>query len=366
MRTMNTPIKLVIAVVLLVTPIVPFEHGAVAQQPPLPVVVYYSGFRGLYRFLVDAEAVELVHPAEENGYLLSHNGQHVAFGANGQVFLSQLATWDPQSILPDTLNALNYSWTLDDTRIIIKTGTQVMSPGATSNDWETYAYDLRTNQLESWPWGNCKKIGRHRETRHIALICWADEWMTSPEVPVIALEWGGEYQGFNESEYEILVESLEMYPYSFEWNLVDDQEQFVFVREVAPAQYAIYRARDGNPDERIIATNDLRANIAISPDGDLIAYMIDCTYRGPRSCLQIVEMNTGEVVWHSRDTFWVEWALDIEWFPDGSRIALSAHNYNPPDLGASIWIFNVATGYSERYSEEVIGDGGIGSIVVVE
>ena len=351
------------AIGLLVLLITPLQ----AQQLDSSIAIYFRSHNGLKRFLVDEATTELVHSQNETGYLLSHNGQNVAFMSDGQISVTELALWNPENILPDTLNALTFRWTLDDTRIIVKTGTQITDSGETSEDWETYAYDIRTNQLESWPWGECRQIGRHTETHRIAVICQTDDWMSSPEVPVIALEWGGSYRDFDEDEYEILIENLLVDSPSFEWSFVEDQEQFVYVRRLATSQYTIYRIHGGQPAERIIDVSDPQAYIAVSPDGNLIAYTVDCTYRRPRSCLQIVELDTSQIIWSGRDTFWVESPRDIEWFPDSNRIALSAYSYNLPNPSqSSIWIFDVATGISEEYSRETIGDVTIGSIAVVE
>jgi hypothetical protein len=335
-----------------------FEEGAV-RQDSFESIVYYSDRIGLRRFNITRNTLETLHRSNTS-HLFSHDGAKGAYIGEDEkgLYISELAHWNPEQVAPDDLNILGFSWTPDDTRIIIQTGTFV--GGNNTDDWVMYAYNFTSNQLEIWPWGDCRKLGRHTETHQFALICWADEWMTASD-EVIALKWGGDYQAFNPDDYEFLIDPWAVFmPMESRFDAVD---HLTFIHRERPAVYSISQVEAGGDIVPIVSVDGPQDLFSVSPSGDLIAYIVACD-GSPRKgyCLRVAEAQTGTIIWTDGETFTVEDPRDIAWFDDGKRLVVSGNRSNLSN--PSIWLFDVETGNVEEFDDIIPEDTNIGSIVV--
>ncbi len=234
-------------------------------------------------------------------------------------------------------------------------------------DVETFAFNLNSQTLENWAWGNCNQIARNIEDQRIALICQPDPWVVNPEPGIIALFWGGEYEAFMAENYEILIENTQLFPH-FDWFHTEDSEQLVFLgpdpkRNLQDDPLGliqdIFLVRPGLSPEIVVSHEQypIRGPLRVSPDAHFVAYVVDCTHNQPQSCLQVTDIETGEVSFNDQTKLLTSFILDLAWYEDNENIALLAQD---PLLQYSILVGSIL----ENDFTEYFRGNTSGSIVV--
>jgi hypothetical protein len=331
--------------------------------------IYYQAGDNLYRITNANNSLEVVASSIPTTLVFSHNGQYVVYRTYGEeagVWLSEVEHWNPQLIVADLPHeAFSLRWTPDDTRIILKVfdiPAQIENPRN-----EALAYNLETLELETWLWRDCNQFARRLDTGRFALICESYTIFANLEPTSIALEWGGDYQSFAAEAYEILVADLDqIYPTSFSWVSTNTGEHLVYVnlnpnyQRDNPTQpfFEIYSAWEDNSIISLGSSGDtaIMGLISVSPDRSKVAYSVFCV--PSNECLQIADLNTGNILWSFVDTVSFQSILDIVWFPDDSRIALSGGSM---DKGYFIDVFNIDDG---SIIELDVDDSIVGTIVI--
>jgi hypothetical protein len=74
----------------------------------------------------------------------------------------------------------------DDGRILIV-------PDDTSQP--TVAYNLQTQTVDSWEWGECHEVVQEIETHKFAVLCTNE----NSDLQSVVVYWGGEYSPFSEA-----------------------------------------------------------------------------------------------------------------------------------------------------------------------
>jgi hypothetical protein len=197
-------------------------------------------------------------------------------------------------------------------------------------------------------------------SKDFVLICEAYENMpTEPQIDSIALEWGGEYSLYDPKQYASLLDGLlDFFPRPFDWGVTERRQNMVYMTE--------------NPDYRIESDDhsfweiislwnegdgleidgpkepDIELWFAVSNDRSMVAYTVFCGNPSD-SCLQITDLNTGEIIWSYEDTIRIARPFDIAWYPDNQKVALLGAN---SDGHHTIQIFDIETGDNALFDVE--------------
>ena len=337
--------------------------------------VYYHQKDTLYRILDGQKQPEVVvRNLPFPSY--SHNHQWAAYVDKNGVWMSELSQWEPQIIIRDA-RGLKWRgfWTSDDTRFIIKFADSVSYTGKAENA-DTVAYNMITHEVEDWPWGECTRVARKITSGRIALVCFADVWEQHANPAAIALFWGGEYVPYEKEPFQTLVDNFYSWqsPLPYDWGQTSDGDHLVYVADNPDFSWDnnepprdIFQIKGIAQPTRINSSENtmFKQILAVSLDRTMVAYEISCDYYGPRDCLIVVNLDTGEIVRNFRNSFFVHFAYDLAWYPDNQRIAFLGDYGSHTDIksGMHIWVADIQTGKAGDYP---IGDylGGVCCMIV--
>lgn len=318
-------------------------------------IYYIASDEGLYRIvnlgsltdLGQREPQAIEFRAEE--YRLSHNGQQIAFWDKTGLWLSNLDNWNPQLVVTDKRQLdFRFFWMPDDTRIFFEISS-LSVPYSRPIEYEALVYNLLSREVESWPWGDCNKIARQNQTAQLVMVCstlpWT--WQDNPTPTSIALQWGGEYEAFVDSDYEILVENVSSIP-DISWTNQGELLAFIGGRTSSIYSNNLYISRNENVELQTVQ-RDVSAvtRFDLSPNGRLIAYLVSCVQDGSQNCLQVEELTTGNIVWSSENTLGLRIASDLQWYPDNTHIVILGRNPNYAPM--SLWIVDLEQQTAQEY-----------------
>jgi WD40 repeat protein len=316
------------------------------------VVIYFAGADGLFRTTGFDQPADRMHYSQNAAYRFSNDGQRVAFGDEAGLWVSDLNTWEPHSIVKSHDPArYELYWTPDDTRVIAWVFY-------TSENLETVVFNLNTQQTEVWPWNNCDHGARHRLTGQLVLVCLVAAGDTDTTPSPIALEWGGAYSAFTPEEYETLTET----PVSRTSYTLHDFNRLDWVNNGTLMAYA-------DPDETLetlsVATGDNTViplivtdyyaigNVAFSPNNQLVAFTESCAGAGSEQCFHVADITTREFLWsYSEYNSGLDMLapLDVAWYPDSSQVAVLGFALASHD--ANVWIVDLEDRSVHKYPLE--------------
>jgi hypothetical protein len=328
------------------------------------VSIYYQSGEFLYRITED-QVTEVVATDMSETLIFSNSGPYAAFRDHEGLWLGQVDDWNPTLVVAGDLGGLY--WTPDDTRIILRIAgiPTDISSGTESLLDRSLAYNLMTEEVETWPWGNCSHLVRRininefSRTSKFALICSVYPGIEDFEPQSIALQWGGEYQAFNAGNYEFLVSyPLNPYPPPFNWFGDGEKDNLIFIAANPNYQrsdsnfslWEIYYVDGNNP---VIALGSKRDPsvvrlIATSPDQEKVAYGVRCYDSDSRVCLQIADLSSREIIWNYEDTMSLVNFYDIAWYPDNERVAILGTNTVTGE-GHTLAVFTLSSGDLQIY-----------------
>lgn len=308
-----------------------FAHPTFSKANESSTVYYVlsnSGGMILYRIADDNPQPERMYELP-GAFSFSFSGTQITYMDGDGVWLTPLDDWHPVLIIPVEGIKSNWLWTPDDVRFIVSVKPDVAGVN------QTYAYNMLTKQVELWDWGDCKYIARQIGSRRIAMICFANDWIEDPEVPAIAVFWGGEYLPYKPSEFDLLLENFYGYRpiLPFEWGVINSRDHLVY-RDRNP-DFSLTNLEADEPVTDIFwlagGSDVMNLNlskhygltqwISVSPDRSMVAFDIDCTFYEPRDCLAVAELDSGQILYDFSKDFFVRFLYDIAWYPDNKRIA---------------------------------------------
>ncbi len=321
--------------------------------------VYFQNGNTLYRLDVgNSTIVEVVSGISFGGGIsFSHNGHYIAFRNEEGFWISQLADWYPELVIPENRQGgYGWYWTPDDNRLIVNVSSWV-AQGERPQDAETIAYNLMTHQIETWSWGNCSQIAKNLTSLRLALVCSAEWWSGNVSPATIAIQWGGEFVPYVEENYMTLVDGLSAYDIAtnsrVHWIQVDGNDTLASLVHSQTndaielsKQIQFYSSANGIQTLDFAERYRLSGFVQVSPDGNLIAYVVDCTDNQPKECLQIYSMDQHRVVWDNKRNLDVAFIDDLEWFSDNLHLAILAKR-SLTDY--SIFVLNYADGLVREY-----------------
>jgi hypothetical protein len=329
-----------------------------AQRTNMPAI-YYRMDDALYR-IVDGQMNPEIAVSNMPITFYSNNARWGAYWDERGVWIGELDSWNPQLVIEDT-RGLKWGglWTPDDNRFIIRIADSVSADG-TADNADTMAYNMLNRQAEAWPWGTCNRVGREILSKRVALICSADSWEQNADPATVALFWGGEFIPYDTDAFETLVDNFANWQpvLPFDWRPTESGDSFVYIADNPDFSWDnldsdeplrdIFWIEDTNPIRSINSSRDIAIEtiLAVSPDRTMVAYEINCNYFGPRACLIVVNLDTGQVVQNFKDRFFVHFASDIAWYLDNQRVALVGNYNSHPDTesGTHIWVADITTG----------------------
>jgi len=270
------------------------------------------------------------------------------------VWLSEVNDWNPEVVIAKMPSqAFALIWTPDDTRLILRIWGVPQNTIEPQN--ETLAYNLKTNEVETWPWGQCDQLVKWVSAAEFAFVCKVYEGLENFEPGAIALKWGGEYQVIDSNDYEVLVSDLlNTFPEPFDWASVDGVEDIVYFKRNPDYQsgnqlipfWEIDSIRETTPAVTVENTSDVERIISVSPNREQVAYSVRCDKDGETQfCLQISDLNTNQVIWQYRETFSTPTFFDIAWYPDNRAVAILGGGLE----GHFIYVFDTIKGSTKQY-----------------
>ena len=127
-------------------------------------------------------------------------------------------------------------------------------------------------------------------------------------------------------------------------------EQVVYIGTVDLAYHDIYISQTGKTLQSLGLASEytIQPNIiAVSPDRTLVAYVVECHFRGPRYCMQISELTTGSVVWSYENTISLAAVGRLKWSPDNRYVVMLG---NDMALDPVVSVFDSVNGASQEFS----------------
>jgi hypothetical protein len=199
---------------------------------------------------------------------------------------------------------------------------------------ETIAYNLETDEIETWPWGNCDALVKQISTGDFALLCQTYEGLMDFAPEAIFLMWGGNYQAADSNDYEILVaDLLTTYPKPFNWGAINGSEHVVYVaanplyqrEDASHSFWEIYSEWESELPTSLESKRELGIEriLAVAPDQEQVAYGVRCDENGEtKVCLQIANLSTKQITLIGQLTFSLPSFFDIDWYSDSSKVVV--------------------------------------------
>lgn len=323
--------------------------------------MYYSSEGGrLYRLLYGEEAPELIQMSVSY-CRFSHDGMRLAYWEDDVgLWLSDLDHWQPELVFQyDRRLSYNMKWMPDDSRVLFKVSEGPFeSPDIIPENTETLAYNLKTQEVEPWPWGECTKVVRHRQTQELSLVCTLDPWSEPQEPEAIVVEWGGDFKDFEAAEY---VEVFTFYTWlsSSGWSWQDRDWLLYFAPNPeynVPNNYEVpttylYIIHDTEPIRQITPSNrkEIFGNnnhFALSPDHRLLAYWASC-FGSPYKCLEVRDIETNSIVWSYEENISLSGVDSVTWLSDNQHIVMAGGSTGGNNQ--VIQILNIETDLLQTY-----------------
>jgi len=318
------------------------------------VVVYFQAQSTLNRIDLESNVIEQISNSINNPGFFSHDNKFMAFRDESNVWLAELAPFLMNSIFNniDKPNWGSVFWTPDDLFLVFSYADRIRE-GDTLDEANSFIYSIETGDVSDWSWGNCNSIVRNLVTKKIGLKCSSIVLDNTLENQSVVLEWGGQLSNFVAQNYETLVTTIE-FPSNFDWVMTSDGEQIVYI---SASPFSDIYVIEGNqePEALNLAASSIYSNIlAVSPDRTMVAYVVQCNYRGVRGCIQISDLTTKTVLWNYTDIMSVSFPRQLRWSPDNKYVVMlgedEAHN-------SSLSTFNVSNGTITEFPiEDSTGD----------
>jgi hypothetical protein len=264
---------------------------------------------------------------------------HFTWDEPPQMWISDLDLQNNLRISGDSLPPCSSSWywSPDDLHLICE-AEDGSNPGS--------IYDLVTGVWEPWEYA-CDRIAVSPKTGHLSTWCKSIKTPNSYQV----MEWGGEIWSSTESPTSTLVQTNPRIPYSewlWGWS-ADGQKIAYFDSEgyltIASAQGTLLRTLPGARDS--LTTDDQNklweSRIQFTADGSKILVLARGSINKPcpslstvenPACWQVIDAQTGEVIWHLADfidqysDYQSDYFSDASISADGQYLALTSWNLN--------------------------------------
>lgn len=314
------------------------------------VFIYYQSGNDLMRISLSENSIDVVASDFSDPISFSPDNSMIEYSDNSGVWISNFPLLDFQNIVTDPIHMPMFGgpfWT-PDSRYLIFSYANRTRQGELPDRVMSYIYDRVTDQVSEWSWGTCSSLVRNRAMRRVALKCDPIASNNPITTTSIALSWSGEQQVFAEDDFETLLENIE-YPGNFDWYRSDQVEQVIYIAIADFPYHDIYISETGKELQSLglAPVYTIQPNIiAVSPDRTMVAYIVECHFRGPRYCMQISELTTGSIVWSYENTISLAAVGRLEWSPDNRYVVMLGNDIS---LDPVVSVFDSVNGASQEF-----------------